>query len=661
MDEQLQKEYPSAERLLKRRLDRDLAEKLETQGDFAGALLDHFLSRPEPPLLFNPENLPGIARLAEKHDPEEWAWEQEIAENAIEGRVYGASNAYCRRFLDLPEDFDFSSHPHPDPQTIHGICRQRWFGSLARHYWRRREPRFFESLMQHWDFFTRQAPYPEEEEKLLSAYHGLGQASPPPPWWQLDCYIRLKNWYWACWLSLYAEEMTPRRFAVLLARCLRLFDIVAARGIGRQEHNFTSMQMESLYLWAAALPEVTGMAVWKNAARANLESSLGRAVFEDGVQWEKSACYHRGCMRWYGTPYALGRKIGDPWPPRYGERLRKMADFLDAIVTPDGNTPLMSDSDRQPDWRPPMALMRSLFPDLKLCHPVRPAYYSLWATDGATWEDQKAKPAPAVRIFPVGGVGVMRWPQVMVILDNGPTNAGHSHFDNLTVHYEALGRPVLVDPGRHIYRRDADRDWVTKPQSHNLIMPEDEPLGTDDRGNDPALLPVGPEDARLEPIRSEPGDSHLAFRTACRAYAADPTARAERIVASGRHHGAPWLLVVDRVEAARPHAWTNNWLLPTDRSAEREDGDLTIWLEEDLHLRMLWVGDLEVRDEVRFWCPNYAEHEPARWLRFPGRPARHETRAFAFLPRLKPGGEVPVLAREGEEVTLEWEELLVRL
>jgi hypothetical protein len=661
MKEQLAKEYPIAQRFLRRRLDPDLAQRLAQQGEFARELLDHLRSRSEPLLLFSPERLPEIARLLEVYDPEEYSWEQEIADNAVDGKVYGASNAYCRRFLELPDDFDFTEHPHPDPQTIHGICRHRWYGSLARQYWRRQESRYFEALMEHWDFFARQAPCPENEEDLLGAYHGIGRPSPPPPWWQLDCYIRLKNWYWAFWLSLYAEEMTPQRQAVLLARCLRLFDAVAARGIGQQEHNFTSMQMESLYLWAAALPEFTGMRVWRNAARANLESSLSRAVFKDGVQWEKSAGYHRGCMRWYGTPLVLGRRINDLWPDEYSERLRRMTDYLDAIITPDGKTPLLSDSDRVGDWRSPMALMRSLFPDLELCHPVRPAYYSLWATDGTVWPEQDAKPWPHTRIFPVGGVGVLRWPDGMLILDNGPTNAGHSHFDNLTLHYEALGRPILVDPGRHIYRGDADRDWVIKPQSHNLVMPEDRMIGPDDRGNDPVLLPVSPEDARLDPIHSAHGDSHIGLGTACRAYAGDPTACAERTVAVGRHEGAPWLLVVDRVRAARRHTWTNNWLFPTDKSARMEDGELVIGLDEEVSVRVLYIGELSLRDELRFWCPNYAEQDPARWLRFTGEPVHEEVRAFAFLPRLGAGGRTPSLNLDGEDVTLEWEELLVRL
>ena len=659
MSETLNDEYESALDFLKMRLDGSLVDNCE-KGDFAEGLLRHFRDRQDPPLLFTPDRLSDIAEAAERLDPEEYEWEKEIADNAVEGRVYGASNAYCRRFLELPDDFDFTEHPNPDPQTIHGICRHRWYASLAREYWRHQDRRYFDALMDHWDFFVRRVPFPDDES-LLESYHGIGRPSPPAPWWQLDCYIRLKKWYWAHWLSLYAPEMTARRHAISLARCLRLFDVVASRGIGQQEHNFTSMQMESLYLWAAALPEVTGMSVWENAARANLESSLSRAVFEDGVQWEKSAGYHRGCMRWYGTPFVLGRRIGDPWPEEYADRLKKMAHFLDAIVTPDGKTPLLSDSDRVADWRPPTALMLSLWPDLELNNPVTPCYYSLWATNGTTWEKPEASPSSPTRVFPVGGVGVMRWPETMVILDNGPTNAGHSHFDNLTVHYEAFGRPILVDPGRHIYRRDADRDWVIKPQSHNLIMPEDDPIGIDDRGHAPALLPMEPEDARVDVIDASVEENYLRFRTGFRGYRCDPGARVVRTVAAGRHPRSPWLLVVDRVESAQAHQWTNSWLLPTDNPLERLNGAYHIRLDENLEVVMLVLGDLKLRDQMRFWCPNYNEHQPARWLRFSGAPQQEETRAFAFVPLQEAGGEFPSIYEDGGDVCLEWEQLLVRL
>src|SRR5690554_3449936 len=145
-------------------------------------------------------------------------------------------------------------------------------------------------MWRQWDFCVARVPFHDE------ALYRRISAFPPrillPPYGELDNFIRLTNWYWAFWTSIFAPEMTPARHAILLARCLRQFDFVAARGIGRQEHNFTAMHMESLYLWACALPEITGMPVWKHAARNNLESSFRRAVFEDGVHWEKSAGYH---------------------------------------------------------------------------------------------------------------------------------------------------------------------------------------------------------------------------------------------------------------------------------------------------------------------------------------------------------------------------------
>ncbi|MFW6058779.1 MAG: hypothetical protein ACODAQ_01270, partial [Phycisphaeraceae bacterium] len=127
-------ELDAALDLLKDRLHRPLVAELEA-GDFADNLLAHFRQRRTPVLPFTAERLPEIARLAQERDPEEHAWVKRIADEAIAGRLYGASNPYADHFIEVPDDFDFSAIDGPDPQTIHGLNRHRWFAALARHYW----------------------------------------------------------------------------------------------------------------------------------------------------------------------------------------------------------------------------------------------------------------------------------------------------------------------------------------------------------------------------------------------------------------------------------------------------------------------------------------------------------------------------------------------
>ena len=650
--ERFEQELETALKALRNRLDADFVARMDA-GDFAENLLTYLRCRQAPRLFFSLDRLSKISALTRQHDPEEFLWEKEIADNAVEGRMYGASNVYCRRFLQVDrKTFDFSAYDHPDPQTIHGLGRHRWYASLARTYWDARNPKYFHALMDQWDFYVEKVPFPDTT--FYRKIHALGPVGMAPPLHELDVYIRLTNWWWAYWIILHAEEMTPQRNAILLYRCLRLFDLVAARGIRRHEGNFTSMQMEALYFWSTALPEVTGMDVWNHMVRNTMESSLGRAVSDDGVQWEKSMSYHCGCIRWYGSSYLLGQRNGGPWANAYEDRLRKMGAFVDALITPDGNTPLLSDSDRKPVWKGPLGLLKCAFPDIAFHNSVSPTYFSLWLSDGQVWDAApKNVPRTSVSLFPEGGVATARNRHTasLVILDNGPTHAGHSHEDNLTVHYEALGHPILVDPGRAVYRDDVDRDWVTRCQSHNTVCIEDTPVRAGEYLSEPAMQVLSTTmDPRIGRVESLAREGLVLLRSAFRAFTADPEAAVRRTVIFPFGEGDTWLAVVDEISANVPHTWTNAWLFPASQPLQTRPDGYAIGLESGIEVRFAVSGNLTVRQDAMFWCPNYAEKAPAQWVRFSG-VCTSGSRAFLFHPA---EGDVPMpsIAIHGTDLRL---------
>ncbi len=205
----LSNELEAAVELLKDRLSRRLVQELEA-GDFAEDLLAYLRQRKTPCLLFTPGNAPHIMQRCRELDPEEYAWEKRIADEAVQGRSYAASNPYCDRFVELDkETFDFTEFEHWDKEALHGLNRHRWYASLARHYWEAQDRTYFDALMREWDFFAEKVPAPDEA--MLANIHSMGSGGMRPPYAELDTYIRLTNWWWAFWLSLYAEPMTAER------------------------------------------------------------------------------------------------------------------------------------------------------------------------------------------------------------------------------------------------------------------------------------------------------------------------------------------------------------------------------------------------------------------------------------------------------------------
>jgi len=279
--------------------------------------------------------------------------------------------------------------------------------------------------------------------------------------------------------------------------------------------------------------------------------------------------------------------------------------------------------------------------------PVGPTYFSLWLSDGLTWAPESVvAPKPLAAVFTKGGVAVARTSERRMasyaLLDNGPTRAGHAHKNNLTIHYEAFGLPVVVDPGRAIYRPDADRSWVTACESHNTLFIEDTPIRAGERIPVPALhiIPF-PGDPRLGEVSVEESDRFFLLRSRFSGYAPEPGASVLRSVFLGRDETAPWLAVVDEIISPTEHTWTNSWLLPSSEAVATIEGGFRLRLDNGLfvHLRVCAGGPLDLRDDAMFWCPQYGEKSPARWVRFSRRCAA-ERRVAMLVPARESNGSV---------------------
>jgi hypothetical protein len=625
---QLDSEYKSAYKFLLKRISPEISIKLN-KGDFAENLLSYLRNRKKPKLPFSPDNLVNIGRLTGKYDSDEASWNKKIADQALKGKLYAASNAYCDRFLSVnKKTFDFSEYKHNDPETIHALNRQRVTEALAKEYWaQNKNPKYFNCLMEQWDFFVSKVPMPGEQ--LFKKLDVFGKNTRKgPPYHTLDNYVRLTNWWWAFWLSLYAEQMTGKRCVILLARCLKLFDLVATFGIRNHEHNFTAMQMESLYIWSIMLPEISGMRIWKYFVRNTDQAAISKAVFPDGVQYEKSAGYHGGCITWYGFPYLMGKINNEPWPAEYGAILKKMAKYLDAIITPENKLPLLSDSDQTGAWRNALAFVKSVFPNIRFQHSVTPTYGSLWRAGGKEWKEPKPQiKVPQTKIFNQAGVAVARnQPGSMLILDNGPNDAWHSHMDNMTVHYYAFNKSCLVDPGRAIYKKDNTRRWVMSAESHNTIIAEE-------NKQTPFLKSLTLGNTDIGPLSFRRSKETITLKKWFKGFNIDDSAVVQRKAIVPTTGSETWLVIVDKISSVKTHKWTNSFLIPSEKKLQDFKYGYTSKLDTGITLNFSFASNqkLNIRNQKKFWFPEYAQKKPAQWIRFSSN-CSSATRIFAFMP-----------------------------
>ena len=237
--------------------------------------------------------------------------------------------------------------------------------------------------------------------------------------------------------------------------------------------------------------------------------------------------------------------------------------------------PTVSVVDLTDRWRHAQAFTHGLFPDLKFRRPVGPTHFSLWACDGHTWNPNTVvKAKPTLVAFPEGGAAVAHSSYgpgaSYVLLDNGPNRAFHAHKDNLTLHYEAFGKPVIVDPGRAGYRGDADRSQAMACESHNTVCMEDTPLiaGAVVASRALQIIP-SPGDPRVSTIATAAVEGCFRLVTHFGGYAADRHASVKRMVLMGRDEASPWLAAIDEIDGPSEHTWTTSWLVPARQPVTR--------------------------------------------------------------------------------------------
>jgi hypothetical protein len=312
----------------------------------------------------------------------------------------------------------------------------------------------------------------------------------------LEVALRLISWCWAMFLFRRSKALSPELFIEMLGGIEAHAEHVE-RYLSTYFSPNTHLTGEALGLFYAGVvfPEWRPAGRWRALGMKILEEQVVRQVFPDGVHFEQAACYHRYTIEIYLHFLILSERNGITVAPAVRERVRRMLDFLLAVVRPDGTMPQIGDADG--GWLLPLSVrtpddVRGVFSTAAalLGRPEYawaaggPAPETVWlmGTAGLTAFDA-LRPAPPARspsvLFEQGGYAVMRngWDADAhhLIFDVGPlgcpVSGGHGHADLLSIQCAAYGESYLVDPGTYRYTGEPDwRDFFRTTAAHSTVM-----------------------------------------------------------------------------------------------------------------------------------------------------------------------------------------------
>ena len=235
----------------------------------------------------------------------------------------------------------------------------------------------------------------------------------------------------------------------------------------------------ALHALGRTFPQLPRAASWTRLGNQIVVEQMERQVRADGSHFEQSTYYHLYALDFF----MLHELLATETPASYRDKLYRMAEFLDAVVTRSGLLPFLGDEDGGRLFHPYGERSRFAGATLATCalmfgrmdwlrSPQDLAEQAAWWL-GQTETQVSPPPASDSRWFADAGLAVMRSPSAHVIVDAGAFGSGsggHSHADTLSIVAFRDGSELLIDPGTFTYIADPSaRERFRGTAAHNTV------------------------------------------------------------------------------------------------------------------------------------------------------------------------------------------------
>ena len=288
----------------------------------------------------------------------------------------------------------------------------------------------------------------------------------------MDVAIRVANWIlrFYCFKDSKAltDEFLVKFLKSALAHGRHIMANLENRGI---PNNHYLSDLEGLIYLGIVFPEFKEACRWRDFGIQELITEMKRQVYDDGMDFEASTCYHRLALELFFYPALLCRLNGIDLPQAFVDKLKKMFDFVLYVLKPNGRMPRIGDND---NGRLHVLAKRDVL-DMTYLLTLATLYYidpiykieefsfeseGFWLFGPKAYERWSRLPERSVdelesRAFPDGGIYVMRHKKDYMVISCGPNGqgglGGHAHNDKLSFELCVGGEDIIVDPGTYVY------------------------------------------------------------------------------------------------------------------------------------------------------------------------------------------------------------------
>jgi hypothetical protein len=311
----------------------------------------------------------------------------------------------------------------------------------------------------------------------------------------MDVAIRVANWIWGYYFFKDSDAITDKFLAKFLKSLLAHGRHIMANleNKGVTTNHYLSDIVGLIYL-GICFPEFKEAKHWREFGIQELIKEMDKQVYDDGMDFEASTCYHRLALELFFYPALLCQLNDIKLPQTFLDKLRKMFDFVLYVLKPNGRMPQIGDNDNGRlhilgqrdilDMTYLLTFATLFFDDPKYkIEEFGFAPEALWLFGPEVYERWQDMPGRSVeelesKAFPDGGIYVMRHKKDYMVISCGPNgqngNGGHAHNDKLSFELSIDGEDIIVDPGTYVYTADpASRNKFRSTAYHNTVVVDD--------------------------------------------------------------------------------------------------------------------------------------------------------------------------------------------
>ncbi len=312
------------------------------------------------------------------------------------------------------------------------------------------------------------------------------------------------NWSCAMEVALRAMNLLAAFQLVRRARCLSEARLQMMLSLFEQHGEYIRSHLEFSYiatsnhyltdvvglLWLGiCLPELEPAKEWQSFGLREMLREMDKQVLADGAHYESSTGYHRFVLELFLFSFMLSHSNSIEIDDRYWQKLRLMLDYTRAYLRPDGNAPLIGDTDSGQvmpivrraanDHSYLLAIGASLFNEPGFKVEARPPEEMFWilGQDAMQAFESLDRVCPTSLGFAEAGIYVQRKDDLYLLFNASGIGlkgrGAHGHNDALSVEVSVCGVSFLSDPGTFVYTGDCGQRQLFRSTGYHSTVEVD--------------------------------------------------------------------------------------------------------------------------------------------------------------------------------------------